>query len=215
MRRWTAVLCLSAMTIAMLPAWAQDARLPQRNLLVELRWTEAHEHSVDGASARGGITVGTAGNVDARGSVVVRSARGDAQAQAVQRLTVLNGGHAGVRLAEAVPLQWVEIASTPRGNAGVVHQAWVQTGSSFEVAPRWPGGNAPVMVEVSHGSSGVAAASAPQGEEAFTTLRVPMNEWVTVAQDGEAAVHRAEGTVSSRDAERRTHRLLQMRISAP
>jgi hypothetical protein len=200
-------------------AVAQGARLPQRNLLVELRWTEARERSAGDASLRGGTRVGTAGRVDAQGSVVLRSARGDDRAEAAQRITVLNGQGAGLRTGASVPLQWLELAVTPKGPVAVLRQAWTEVGGSIEVRPRWPGGRAPVTVQVSRTSSDVSsdvgAASAPRSEEAFTTLQLPLDEWVTVARSAEAAAGPVDGAISSRDAGRRAHRLLQMRVSVP
>ncbi len=191
-------------------AVAQTAKGPQRNLLVELRWAELQESSGRSAAVGGGVVVGTGGAVDAHGSAVVRSGRRDEQTRTLQRITVLNGGSAGVRLGEAVPLQWLDVALTPAGPVGVLRQGWVETGSSFQVRPQWPGGEAPVQVEIAHQAGGT-----PQREGVFTTLQLPLGEWVTVAQSGESQRSESGGPLSSRDAERRTRRLLQMRVSAP
>jgi len=210
MRRGLPWLAGLGMALLAAAAAAQTAKGPQRNLLVELRWAELQEASGRSAAAGGGVVVGTGGAVDAHGSAVVRSGRRDEQTRALQRLTVLNGASAGVRLGEAVPLQWLDVALTPAGPVGVLRQGWVETGSSFQVRPQWAGGSAPVQVDIAHQAGGM-----PQREGVFTTLQLPLGEWVTVAQSGESRQHEARGTLSSRDAERRTRRLLQMRVSAP
>ncbi|MFZ5542680.1 MAG: hypothetical protein ACOZJZ_03920 [Pseudomonadota bacterium] len=208
-RVWMGVLTLAVASAAA----AQPARGPLRNLQVELRWTEAQEATGHLAGARGDVVVGTGGQVDVHGRAVLRSGRRDEQTQTVQRLTVLNGGRAGVHLGGAVPLQWLDVALTPRGPVGVLRQGWVETGSSFELRPQWPGGDAPVTVELAHQSGG--SGGALQREGVFTTLQLPLGEWVTVAQSGQTRQSEARGTLSSRDAERHTRRLLQMRVSAP
>lgn len=196
--------------LALLGLWgaaaAQERKLPLRNLLVELRWTEAREQSSQQVAGQGGVVVGTAGGVDVQGQVVARAGSRDESDHVQQRLTVLNGGRAGVQLSEQVPLQWLDVAITPRGPVGVLRQGWAESGTRFEVRPQWPGGGAPVTVEVMHGMG---------GESAFTTLQLPLGEWVTVAQSAGAQRSEAAGTLSSRQAERRTQRLLQMRVSAP
>jgi hypothetical protein len=185
---------------------------PLRNLQVELRWAEAREQRAQQAAAQGGVVVGTAGGVDVHGQVVARSDRRDEHTRLLQRLTVLNGGSAGVRLGESVPLQWLDVALTPQGPVGVLRQDWVETGSSFQLRPQWPGGNTPVTVQLAHESTGGAGT---QREGVFTTIQLPLGEWVTVAQSGRSERREDSGTLSSRDAERHTQRLLQMRISAP
>ena len=185
---------------------AQESRLPMRNLLVELRWTEAREQVAQRVDGQGSVVVGTAGGVDVQGQVVARAGSRDDSAQVQQRLTVLNGGRAGVQLGELVPLQWLDVALTPRGPVAVLRQGWAESGTRFEVRPQWPGGTAPVAVDVLHAAG---------GERAFTTLQLPLNEWVTVAQSADSQRTQAAGIVSSRQAERHARRLLQMRVSAP
>jgi hypothetical protein len=187
-------------------ATAQQRALPLRNLLVELRWSEARAQAAQHVAGQGGVVVGTAGGADVQGQVVARAGRRDEGAQVLQRLTVLNGSRAGVQLTEQVPLQWLELALTPRGPVGVLRQGWVDSGTRFELRPQWPGGAAPVTVEVMQGSGGGSV---------FTTLQMPLDEWVTVAQSAGAQRSEAGGTLSSRQAERHTQHLLQMRVSAP
>ena len=63
-------------------------------------------------------------------------------------------------------------------------------------------------------------ASHPQGEgenngqtQVYSTVRVAMGEWITVARSG-AALHAPEpGVTSSRDAEAQVSRELQLRVS--
>jgi len=183
---------------------------PQRNLAVELRWVEEQQQADRGTAAAGDVVIGTGGRADARGAAVLHSQAHDAQATAVQRLTVLNGARAGVRLTQAVPLQWLELAATPRGPIAVLRQDWMEADASFDVRPLWPGGQTPVTVEIAHRSAGPGGSDA-----AFTTVQLPLGEWVTVAQGAQAGGTAERGVLSTRDVERRSRQLLQMRVSLP
>lgn len=202
---------LSAASACTLAAWAQPASLPQRNLLVQWRWSETTDRSAHEAAVRsGGVVVGTGGRVDAQGSVVLRSRERQDAGQGEQSVLVLNGARAGIGMAQAVPLQWVEVAVTPDGPAAVLRQAWTEAGQRLQVQPRWPGGSAPVTVEVMQQASTGSA-----GDSLVTSLRVPLDQWVTVARSGESRSRHEQGVLSSRDAQRQGQRELQMRISVP
>jgi len=213
MTRWLMgwlVACVAPLAIA------AEAALPQRNLAVELRWVASQQRSGQDLSAGGGVVVGTGGAVDARGSVVLRAGDQRSEADQVQRVTVLNGGRAGVRFAQSQPVQWLEVALTPRGPAALLRQGWMEAGTAFDLRPRWPGGQAPVTVEVAHQDSGaVQGGTAGATGGVFTTVQLPLNEWVSVAESAGQGHASERATQSTRDVASSQRRVLQMRVSLP
>lgn len=194
---------------------AQPA-LPQRNFWVELRWVE---HRMSGAALAGvrdgAVVLGTAGSYTPRAAVVLGTSTQDGKVQSLPRLMVLNGRSASVQISESRPVQWVDaVVDLPTegrgapGMAGARVQAVPRSGElvqlrGFSVSPRWPGGQAPVLVEIQ--SSG-------GGTELLSTVQLPLGEWLTIARSGEAVEAPARGSLSTRDAEPRTLRELQLRI---
>jgi hypothetical protein len=213
MKRRTVVFVVAAGPLALSALGAP----PLRNLTVELRWVDAEQRSTQEAAAGGGVVVGTGGVVDARGSAVLRAGERRTDTDQVQRLTVLNGGRAGVRLAQSLPVQWLDVAVTPRGPAAVLRQGWMDAGVAFDLRVQWPGGHAPVRVEVAQQTDGPPAGAGVAGTSGglFTTLQLALNEWATVAES--AGQHQAaeRGTLSTSDIAGRQRRLLQMRVSLP
>ncbi|MEL4180159.1 hypothetical protein [Roseateles sp. PN1] len=113
-----------------------------------------------------------------------------------------NGSHSGAK-----------VLALPR-------TGWVERSSGFTVNPQWPGGQQPVRVTLTALSAGPnvgggSAGDVPgQGRQAQfqSTVMVPLGEWLTVARSG-AELQRAErGVTSSRDAEMRSLRELQIRV---
>jgi hypothetical protein len=187
------------------------AKLPQRNLTVELRQVEAP------ASATGGFTVGTR-----------RLARNMQEPQQVQ---VLNGARATLRLGKSMPLQWVQAAAvydTSLGapgaygsGGGVVYAVtWVEAGRSLTVQPRWPGGKQPVTVDIevqaaavdAHAGSELPAQSRGQ---LVSTVIAPLGLWVTIARIGPGLQPEQAGVYASNSASGEQGQLIQIRVMAP
>ncbi|MBV8036230.1 hypothetical protein [Roseateles sp.] len=199
--------------LTLLPLSAAAAP-PAVTLVVELRWVDSNVAGAALAGVRdGAVVVGTAGAVSPRGPAVVTSTATAAPA-VVQRLLVLNGQRASLRLAAREPLQWVDAvveldpsagpASAPRRLYASPRQGERRTAQSFTVTPSWPGGRAPVRV----------AFDVDTGDEAFqSTLDLPLQRWQPVARSGGGASPAARGTVSSRDAAGQPERELQLRVS--
>jgi len=206
--------------------------LPRRNLVVELRETEAVEGSATTTGAAGAVVVGSAGHRATGGFQVATQRRSGALASS-QRLLVLNGAEAEARVGRREPMQWLQWAWTSYGPELIGGSEWVESGRSVRLQPRWPGGRAPVTVTIRHDvaappSPGLPSRFDPDGlprrEPAgldgigvLTTVTVALGEWIAIAsaRSGEEALERrpAPGTVSSGDAslERRVH--LEMRVS--
>lgn len=205
------------------PAAGRGPALPAVPLLVELRL--ADERQVGGAQA--GWRVGTR----------------DLAAPPLEpvALQVLNGQGGQLRLGQQAWLQWTATAGRtvpagrtpgaagdPRGGAGgfVQTEAWrVDTGQELQLLQvAWPGGEAPVRVELrweatSADSAALASGRPPplSSQRLVTTLQAPLNEWVTLARSGGAPESDARGgwTVSTRDAAQAPRRWLQLRVSQP
>jgi len=171
--------------------------LPARNLLVEWRVSAM---ATDQRSSGAIILRSDGSGTRAGASVDTRS--GERSRDGVQRVIVLNGASATVRLAQAVPWQFVQAAwgaaSSPRGRGVALGTQWIESGQGLQVQPRWPGGTAPVTVELHAESAEPSADGSGAREQLHTTLQLPMNQWVAVAQ---------------RSAD--PNQTLQLRISAP
>lgn len=215
-----AVLCLWAGVLG-----AQELRLPQRNLLIEVRQGDEAALGVSGGGLSGGeVVVGSGGQVSGRAGVQIESRSSSSSLGTTQQVRVLNGGRAGVRLGQALPLQWWEVIVTPRGPQVVSQTTWAEAGRGFTVLPRWPGGEAPVTVEIQAESGSVSQPGAlqPLGQppgavnsaRTLTTVQLPLGEWVTVASSGEADVERSRGGLSSREAQRSRRWVVQLRVSS-
>lgn len=205
-------------------------RLPMRNLIIEVRQGEASRLDTEGAGpSQGAVSVGS-GGVSARAGVTVEARSRDTARDTVQQVRVLNGGRAALRIGSPVPMQWLQWAVTPQGPAVVGGTQWVDGGRGFTVQPRWPGGDAPVTLEVSTEASGPlpaagrapsAYAGAPQdpgpvGQATMlTTVQLMLGEWVTVASSGEETDASERGVLSTRSRSSSRRHVVQMRVIAP
>lgn len=227
------VLLVAALALAGV-AQAQTAtanRLPLRNLLVEVRHGEASRFEQQAAGVdQAGVVVGSDGSVRGSAQVTIGSAQGRSSGDATQQLTVLNGREALLRVAAQVPLQWLELAWTTDGPALIGGSQLVDVGRQVAVRPSWPGGQAPVTVEVrteaaALASGGMRPRYAPDGQPlpeggidragVLTTMQLPLGQWVTVARSGEEAQRSERGTLSTRELAGSRGYLVQMRVSVP
>lgn len=206
--------------------WAGLARAapPQRNLSVEMRVGEQQSDAQHGAQhgAQAAVVIGSRGGAaEVRGAVVVGAGSSRQTLDTTQRVLVLNGGRAMLRVAQGLPVDDSEVWWTPWGAAGAVRSQWVELVNGFEVRPLWPGGEAPVTLEVSAQRSATAGAGAGVGREALpaqwtmlTTVQAPLGEWVTVAElRGRQSASVSSGGFGAATSSRQ--RLLQLRVSLP
>ena len=206
-RRAAVALLLAAACCA---APAQPLPLPLRNLLVELRQSDASAVQRERAAAGGSVVIGSDGRVSGGVGIGAQVRSRDAAGDSVQQVRVLNGGRAGVRLARAVPLEFVQIVWTPQGAQVLPSTVWTETGRGFVVQPRWPGGAAPVTVEVSAEGGGAA-----ERTQVLTTVQLPLGEWVTIASSANSTSERHSGTFATNEVERSGSLVVQMRVMAP
>ncbi len=108
----------------------------------------------------------------------------------------------------------------------VPQTTWVDLGQGLVVTPRWPGGRAPVTVELEARSSEPAQPGAtysgqldPDGQvrrtELSSTVSVPLGEWTVVARNGGQSSHTQSGTLSTRSLDESRSEQLEIRITAP
>jgi hypothetical protein len=191
--------------LLLLPPGAAAQKLPQRDLLVELRQVE------DTTST--GYAVGT----QRPGGVAPQLQR------SLQQVRVRNGEKAVLQMRQAVPVQWVESAGVSRHGAGVSQAVtWMRAGQGLVVSPRWPGGKQPAVVDVALSSESLEANTGHNGgsggdlptqatREIATRVSAPLGTWVTIASTGAAPQPGVYGTATAREP----LRLLQVRVSAP
>jgi len=216
-RRAFCLACIAG--VALLAAGAAQAAppLPQRNLSVEMRVSDDSSDTRRDAAAGASVTIGSSGRVDASGVASVRSGSQRQGLGSVQRVLVLNGGRATLRLAQSLQVDDTEVFWTPWGPGVAVRSQWIELVNGMDVAPRWPGGDAPVTVEIAAQSAGRATQNPgqalPPQLSTFTTVQVPLGEWVEVAQlqSRQSSVSRSgfSAATSSRQ------RSLQLRVSLP
>jgi hypothetical protein len=201
---------------ALLGVGLVQAAPPQRNLSVEMRVSE--DQAETQRDAQGSVTIGSrGGRIDAGGSVAVRSGSSRQAADATQRVLVLNGGRASLRLAQGMLVDDTEVWWTPWGPGAAVRSQWVELVNGMEVQPRWPGGNAPVLIEIAAQSAGRATPNSgqppPPQASVFTTVQVPLGEWVEVARlRGRQSTVSGDGFGAATSSRQRS---LQVRVSLP
>ncbi|MFT7722640.1 MAG: hypothetical protein QM788_07385 [Roseateles sp.] len=205
-------LCLLLPSLFARPARAAP---PAVTLLVELRWVDGRWAPAAQAGVRDGARVaGTAGAVSPRGPGTVTATAPPAPAPG-QRLTVLNGQRAMLRLAAAAPPPQQVDAVVTLDPAGAVRRLHARPAphagagaQAFTVTPTWPGGRAPVRVEFRVDEDGRVLQA---------TRQLALGRWQAVAHVGGAAgglgATAPPGTVSSLDAAGAPERELQLRVS--
>ncbi len=182
-------------------------------LTVEWRWVDSTLSGAALGAVRDGSTVyGTAGSVSPKSGGATYSTRQPEDAVSpVERLSVLNGHEASVRLTRQQPLQWLDyrvVDAQSRKARAVTQTQMVERSSGFSVKPDWKGGNAPVQLTIK-----VLTAQADGQAELSTTATVPLDSWHTVARSGGSAKALPKGSYGTAEAESISQRELQLRVS--
>lgn len=228
-------LALILMAATLAPARAES--LPQRNLLVEWRTSGQSQDARAGAGAGvttitrnvptpgGGYTVSTTRRTETTVTFGAGSVQTQSSGQGQQQMLVLNGGQARLFVGESRPFTvWQWGWGTPAGQPTAQPQVWGQTvfldlGQGLVVRPSWPGGQAPVRVELQATSAQRGTAYEPDGTsrraEVASTLLVPLGQWLVVARSGQRTEIDQAGTLSTRTLDRQDSGVLEIRITAP
>lgn len=108
----------------------------------------------------------------------------------------------------------------------VPQTTWIDLGQGLIVTPRWPGGRAPVTIELEARSSEPAQPGGaysgqldPDGQvrrsEVSSTVSVPLGEWTVVARNGGQSGSTQSGTLSTRSLDESRSEQLEIRVTAP
>lgn len=229
----------SALAFALAPGLARAGEPPARNLLIEWR-VEGRLSQQQGQSGiqRGRIVIDSRHGVVGRVGLGHGTVQTESDSASVQQVMVLNGGRARLYMGRSLSVtrwQWAWAAPSPSFQAqpmpgnqaygGVTvwpQTEWVDLGQGLMVTPRWPGGRAPVRVELeAQSSEGLQGGSRldPDGQtrrtELMSTLSVPLGEWTVVARNGGRTQQSQSGTLSTRDLDESESQQLSIRVTAP
>lgn len=181
-----------------------------RNLQLEVRQLRDTYQSLEALGASGTLILRpgqTAGQVDIAAQ---NNQRNDASSL-VQRLLVLNGRSANIMLGNSVPLRllhsFIHNGHLRYGTATVL----VEANSGFSARPFWRGANS-AELELSAVSSRQQT-GLPASASTATTLVLPLNEWVTVAQSDQASAGNRSGMLSSDQSAARSALTVQVRVT--
>ena len=228
-------------------AWAGPGNLPARNLLVEWRMAgQGASQLRQGGIQTGRVIIDSRRGVIGQAGVTYGTTQTQSSGNSVQQVTVLNGGRARLFFGSSQPFttwQWAwgpgqggggwtsygpqEGSGADQGAVHVVPQTtWIDLGQGLVVTPRWPGGRAPVTVELEARSSEPMQAGGaysgrlePDGQvrrtEVGSTVSVPLGEWTVVARNGGQTERTQSGTLSTRSLDESRSEQLEIRITAP
>lgn len=184
-----------------------------RNLQIEVR-------QVRGSSASGSA-LGAAGTVrmqpgQSGGQVHLEAQSGQqtGSGDVAQRVLVLNGRSANILLGNSVPVRllhsFLQNGIVRYGSGTVL----VTAGSGFVVRPLWRGGDS-AELELAAVSNSRSATSGLTDSDSrvVTTLLVPLNEWVTVAQSDDTGSASSSGLFSNTQSATRSTLTVQLRVS--
>jgi hypothetical protein len=205
------------MTAILLVATAVSAKLPVRNMTVELRvLTES--------SPAGWVPGGS----------VVRTYSPQDREMEIQKVYVQNGERAQLKLNASQPMQWVKTAvqqsvstssaagdtSATKGQGVESAVTWMEAGQGLSVKVSWPGGKQAAVVEVEVESATVDARTGQNlpsqtRSRIATTVLAPLGEWSTIAVTGGRTALEQPGVYSTRALESDGAKLVQVRVLAP
>jgi hypothetical protein len=161
---------------------------PAVMLLVDWRTVPAEDAPVAPAGGAGGYVVGTRSPVPP-GWTATRSR--DAAPAPVTTVRVMNGHEAAWRVDAAHVRPYYEFVWTAQGQGIVSRDTVVHAARSLQATPRWPGGDAPVTLELAVAASqprSPAGGDAEREAGLRTTVQLAFDEWLGVARLGDEDV---------------------------
>jgi hypothetical protein len=184
-----------------------------RNLQIEVRQLRGGTQSQSMLGASGAVVLQpgqSRGAIDITAQNRQRSDSGEL----VQQVLVLNGRSANVMLGNSVPLRLLQSfmrnGAIRYGTATVL----VDANSGFSARPIWRGDHL-AELELSAVQSQRSAVPLTSASSVITTLVLPLNEWVTVAQSDEALSAGTSAPTGSAQSASQSALTVQVRISTP
>lgn len=203
----------------------------------------------------GRIIIDSRRGVVGRAGIQAGTLQTESDSDTVQQVMVLNGGRARLFMGRTQAVTTWQWAWAPQGGAtgsgggsfgsygpssGSSGQGgqgqrppvqvypqtvWIDLGQGLMVTPRWPGGQAPVTVELEAQSREPMQGSAyggqldPDGQtrrtEVASTVSVPLGRWTVIARNGGQVQQSQSGTLSTRELDASRSEQLEIRITAP
>ncbi len=157
---------------AMTPA----APLPLRNLLIEVRQDDGSSDTRERVAADVNARL-QPGRGEADVNIDARSRQSERSGRAQQQVLVLNGRPAAIVLGLSVPLRLRQLVTQGAVRRSVPGTVWRQAGTGFTATPVWEGGDS-VYLEL---TATQGRQPLGQGASTSTTLLLPLDEWMTVA----------------------------------
>ncbi|MEO8020963.1 hypothetical protein [Polaromonas sp.] len=190
---------------------ANPAALPLRNLQIEVRQLRDSSQSQNALGASGNVRL-QPGQSGAHVNITAQNDQRNDSNHLTQRLLVLNGRSANIMLGNSVPLRllhsFVQDGVVRYGSGTVL----VSAGSGFSAMPLWRGGDS-AELELAAVQNTRNAMSPPTDSRVVTTLVVPLNEWMTVAESDEAAAGNSSTPFNNTQSANRSALTVQLRVS--
>ncbi len=171
-----ALLGLPALLQAQTGPVPAPAPLPLRNLLIEVRQDDGNSSSSQRVAADVNARV-QPGRSEVDVGIEARSRQSERSGRAQQQVLVLNGRPAAIVLGQSVPLRLRQLVTQGGVRRSVPGTVWLQAGTGFTATPVWEGGDS-VYLELAATQGRQPFA---QGASTSTTLLLPLDEWMTVA----------------------------------
>jgi hypothetical protein len=192
------------------PARVGPDGLPLRNLQIELRQVQIGQGSASSVAGSGAVVVqggSTGSSVGGSAGVSAQASAGSGRTNLQQNAIVLNGRAVNFTLGQTVPLRLLQTAVVQGRLTAVPSKVLIERNSGFSARPVWLGGS-DVEVEIA-----TSLARGAQQTSASTSLQLPLNEWIAIAESAEDVQTTSSG-ILSRNSESSSNRLrVEIRLS--
>lgn len=152
--------------------------LPLRNLLIEVRQDDGESRASERLAADVNARM-QPGRSAADLGIEARTRQTERSGRAQQQVLVLNGRPAAIVLGQGVPLRLRQTVTRNGVRVAVPGTVWLQAGTGFTATPLWEGGETVYLeLAATQGRQPLMGQSA----STRTTLLLPLDEWMTVAE---------------------------------
>lgn len=196
----------SAPEIIVAQLQATPANLPLRNLQIEIRQQGSQAVQSKSIDAQGRVIL-QLGNSRGAGSVKIDQTNANRGRNLQQQALVLNGRSVSFSLGQTVPLRIVQVFATSSGISIIPSTVLIDRASGFAARPIWSGGEM-AEVEIS-----TALAQGAQQTNTSTTLQIPINQWVTIAQTEDTQSINSSGIISRSSEQGQSSLRVEMRVT--